>query len=93
MKATEKEQIKTKLAEYCETKGGQNKAANSMRSVSAATISQVLNNNWELISDEMWRTIASQVMTRGRGWSWRRAATNACTGCYEMRRTTLSYLL
>ena len=68
MKATEKEQIKTKLAEYCETKGGQNKAANSMRSVSAATISQVLNNNWELISDEMWRTIASQIGYDPRAW-------------------------
>ena len=61
MKTTEKEQIRSKLAEFCAIKGGQNKAANSMRGVSAATLSQVLNNNWELISDEMWRTIASQI--------------------------------
>ena len=31
MKTIEKEQIRTKLAEFCEIKGGQNKAANSMR--------------------------------------------------------------
>ena len=49
MKTIEKEQIRTKLAEFCEIKGGQNKAANSKRGVSPATISQVLNNNWDLI--------------------------------------------
>lgn len=68
MKTIEKEQIRTKLAEFCEIKGGQNKAANSMRGVSPATISQVLNNNWDLISEEMWRTIASQVGHDPRAW-------------------------
>lgn len=61
MTTNEKQQIKAKLADFCEIKGGQNKAANVLRSVSAATISQVLNDNWELIADEMWRTIASQI--------------------------------
>ena len=68
MKTIEKEQIRTKLAEFCEIKGGQNKAANSMRGVSPATISQVLNNNWDLISEEMWRTIASQIGYDPRAW-------------------------
>lgn len=64
----EKEQIRAKLAEFCEIKGGQNKAANTLRGVSPATISQVLNNNWDLISEEMWRTIASQIGYDPRAW-------------------------
>lgn len=68
MKTTEKQQIKAKLAEFCDNKGGQNKASNAMRGVSSATISQVLNDNWELISDEMWRAIASQIGYDPRMW-------------------------
>ena len=61
MTETQKQRIKERLADYCERFESQNKAANSLRNVSAATISQVLNNNWELVSDEMWRNIASQT--------------------------------
>lgn len=68
MTTNEKQQIKAKLAEFCEIKGGQNKAAASLRAVSSATISQVLNGNWELIADEMWRTIASQIGYDPRAW-------------------------
>lgn len=68
MTTNEKQQIKAKLADFCEIKGGQNKAANVLRSVSAATISQVLNDNWELIADEMWRTIASQIGYDASAW-------------------------
>lgn len=68
MKNAEKEQIRAKLAEFCEIKGGQNKAAAVMRGVSASTLSQVMNGNWELISDEMWRTIASQTGYDSRSW-------------------------
>lgn len=68
MTTNEKQQIKAKLAEFCEIKGGQNKAAASLRSVSSATISQVMNDNWELIADEMWRTIASQIGYDARAW-------------------------
>lgn len=68
MKTDEKEQIKTRLAEFCRIRGGQNKAANTLRGVSSGTISQVLNDNWDLISEEMWRTIASQVGYDPRAW-------------------------
>lgn len=69
MKEIEKQQIRVKLAEYCEIKGGQNKAANALHGVSSATISQVLNDNWALISEEMWRTIASQIGYDPRAWT------------------------
>ena len=68
MKTTEKKAIQNKLVQFCEIKGSQNKAANSLNGVSAATISQVLNNNWDLITDEMWRTIASQIGYDPRAW-------------------------
>lgn len=61
MRTEEKLLIKQTLAAYCEQKGSQNKAANSLRGVSAATVSQVLNDNWELITDDMWRNIATQI--------------------------------
>lgn len=61
IKDSEKQQIKTKLKAYCERYDSQNKAAKSLKGVSSATISQVLNDKWELIADEMWRNIASQT--------------------------------
>ncbi len=61
MRTEEKLLIKQTLAAYCEQKGSQKKAANSLRGVSAATVSQVLNDNWELITDDMWRNIATQI--------------------------------
>lgn len=68
MKTSEKELIKKHLAQYCELKGSQNKAANSLKAVSPATVSQILNNNWDLITDEMWRTVASQIGYDSREW-------------------------
>ena len=61
MKTSEKQFIANKLAEYCEIKGSQNKAAATLDGVSSATISQILNGNWSLISDEMWRSVSVQI--------------------------------
>lgn len=64
----EKQRIADRLKEYCRRIGSQNKAANSMTGVSSATISAVLTGKWELISDEMWRGIASQIGYESRSW-------------------------
>lgn len=69
MKQTEKEAIAAKLRAYVESKESQNAAAKSLRGVSAATVSQILNGNWELISDDMWRTVANQTGYDPRQWS------------------------
>jgi hypothetical protein len=61
MNKTEKQQIADRLAEYCARYESQNKAANSLKGVSAATISQMLNHNWELIKEEMWRNVSAQI--------------------------------
>jgi len=57
----DKQQIKSKLADYCTRYESQNKAANSLKGVSSATISQMLNDNWELIKGEMWKNVAAQI--------------------------------
>ena len=49
MENLKKQQIANALRTYCERYASQNKAANSLKNVSAATISQMLNGNWELI--------------------------------------------
>jgi DNA transposition AAA+ family ATPase len=66
---TNKQQIAERLREYSERIGSQNKAANSLKAVSAGTISQVLNNNWDLISDEMWRSLGSQIGWKENDWA------------------------
>ncbi|MDP1810572.1 MAG: AAA family ATPase [Sediminibacterium sp.] len=61
MQQLEKSQIKDALVSYVKRYDSQNAAANSLRDISSATISQVLNNNWEQISDPMWRKISKQI--------------------------------
>ena len=63
-----KKQIADALQIYCEHKGSQNKAANSLKGVSAATVSHVLNGEWGLIKAEMWRSIAAQIGVKKDAW-------------------------
>ncbi len=57
----EKKAIKDNLQQYVARFPSQNKAAQSLKGTSAGTVSTVLSGKWELISDEMWRKIASQI--------------------------------
>lgn len=68
MENIEKSKIATALRAYCERRGSQNKAANSLKNVSSATISKALSGDWELIKDDMWRNIAAQVGCKQDGW-------------------------
>lgn len=68
MRQTEKKAIVATLKEYCDLKGSQNAAARSISGVSGATISQMLNGQWDLISEEMWRNVASQIGYERRQW-------------------------
>jgi DNA transposition AAA+ family ATPase len=69
MNSIQKQQIADKLSAYVKRFESQNKAAKTMRGVSAATISQVLKGKWELISDDMWRNIASQIGHTDNEWA------------------------
>ncbi len=68
MESIKKQQIANALRTYCERYESQNKAANSIKNVSAATISQMLNGNWELIKDDMWRNVAAQIGYKDEKW-------------------------
>jgi len=61
MENAKKQQIVEKLREYISRHESQNKAANSLKGVSSATLSQMINDNWELIKNDMWRNVASQI--------------------------------
>lgn len=64
-----KRDIQNALADYCARYGGQSKAAKILDGVSSGTISQMVNNNWENISDEMWRKVASQIGLEADKWN------------------------
>lgn len=68
MKRAEKEAITARLKAYVESKESQNAAAKSLQGVSAATVSQILNGKWDLIADDMWRTVANQTGYDPRRW-------------------------
>ena len=69
MENLKKQQIANALRTYCERYASQNKAANSLKNVSAATISQMLNGNWDLIKDDMWRNVAAQIGYKDEKWT------------------------
>lgn len=68
MENIKKQNIAAALRAYCGRYASQNKAANSLKNVSAATVSQMLNGKWELITDEMWRNVAAQIGYREERW-------------------------
>ncbi|MDR0509621.1 MAG: AAA family ATPase [Rikenellaceae bacterium] len=68
MTTINKHAIKQRLAEYCRQIGSQNKAAVAL-DVSEATVSDILNEKWERISDDMWRRIAAAAGYNVRDWN------------------------
>ena len=68
MNKEEKKQIVIKLGELVKLKGSQNKLANTLK-ISPATLSQMLNGNWDLIKDEMWRDVAAQIGIKRNNWN------------------------
>lgn len=69
MKKQQKEQIKKALKAYIDRFDSQGQASRTLKGVSSATCSQILNNRWELISDEMWRNVATQVGYEETQWN------------------------
>lgn len=69
IKEEEKLEIRDRLVSYCEQKGSQNKGANSLNGVSAATVSKIINGDWALINEVMWRSIAAQIGVKQKSWN------------------------
>ena len=65
---SEKTIIREALAGYVTKFPSQNKAASSLNGTSAGTISSILNGKWDNISDDMFRSIASQIGSTATGW-------------------------
>lgn len=55
---------------YIAQKGSQNKVAAEMKSVSAATLSQMRNHNWENIAFEMWRKVGAFLGVGTKEWQF-----------------------
>jgi DNA transposition AAA+ family ATPase len=65
----EKVEIQGALKIYCEQKGSQNKAANSLLNVSSATVSKIINGDWGLINEVMWRNLSAQLGIKSKFWN------------------------
>lgn len=64
----DKEQIVIELQNYVDRFDSQNQAANTLKGVSAATVSQLINRKWKLVKPEMFRTVASQIGYNPHKW-------------------------
>lgn len=82
MRKLEKQTIVERLIEFCDQKGSQAKAAAALK-VSNATVSQMVNGNWELIKDEMWRTVSNGIGMQGGNWA------TVATGGYKRMTSVL----
>lgn len=75
LSSDEKRGIALGLRDYVDRYPSQNKAAASLKGVSAATLSVMLqglsSGEWPLVNDKMWRNVASQIARlRGPGAGW-----------------------
>lgn len=74
MTQQEKIKIVESLDRYIAQKGSQNKVAAEMKTVSAATLSQMRNHNWENIADEMWRKVSAFLGIGTKEWQFAQTA-------------------
>lgn len=77
----QKSRIKHQLDALCARYGSQNKAANSLKGVSVAVISDIRNGKWDRVSDDMWRKLEGQLVVKG---EWKVYGTSAYNqmSCY-----------
>lgn len=66
----EKQRIVELLEVYIKNKGSQNKASASLKGVSPAVISHLVNRNWEPYTDDMFRKIGAQIGYNSQDWQF-----------------------
>ena len=76
-----KSRIQHQLDAHCARYSSQNKAANALKGVSVAVISDIRNGKWDRISDDMWRKLESQLMASGEWKVYETSAYNQMS-CY-----------
>ena len=84
MDNSKKTEIRNRLAKYCQRYPSNNMAAASLKDISSATISNILNEKWNSISDGMWRRLESQLV-KNEGWQI------FSTGAYQDMTLYLQY--
>lgn len=62
-----KQEIADQLKGFCRKHGGQNRAA-AMLNIGASTLSAIVNDKFESVSDTMWKKIRDQVSTKKSNW-------------------------
>ena len=67
MDERKKTDLRNRLAKYCQRYQSNNMAAASLKNISAATISNILNGKWNIISEDMWKRLESQLV-KNEGW-------------------------
>lgn len=70
MEQKEKVKIVDLLGVYIKNKGSQNKAAHSLKGVSSAVLSHLMNGNWEPYADDMFRKIGNQIGYNSQNWQF-----------------------
>jgi plasmid maintenance system antidote protein VapI len=63
-----KSKIKQQLISYCTSYQSHAKAAKSLKDVSPAMISLIVNDKWENIADRMWLNISKQISIGKENW-------------------------
>jgi hypothetical protein len=68
MDEKKKTDLRNRLARYCQRYASNNMAAASLKDISAATISNILNGKWDnIVGDKMWQRLEAQLV-RHEGW-------------------------
>lgn len=91
METNHKTQITNDLRAFCELKGSQNKAANSLKGVSSATISLILSGKTEAIADDMFRNIEAQLRLLNSGDDWNVVETNDFKTLFQLFEDSKKY--
>lgn len=77
----QKSRIQHQLDAHCARYSSQNKAANALKGVSVAVISDIRNGKWDRISDDMWRKLESQLVVHGQ-WKVYETSAYSQMSCY-----------
>ena len=70
MTQKDKQKIVDLLQVYIKQKGSANKASASLKGVSPAVISHLVNGNWEPYSEDMFRNIGNQIGYNSGDWQF-----------------------
>lgn len=68
MKNEQKQQVRAALLRYAATFAGKQQAAASLSGITSASIEQMMQGNYEMVTDQDWRNIARQVGFYQGGW-------------------------